>query len=53
MVGILWLVRKFDLKKYIKDFEEEVKVFIVVNFKGVYEEDEFDEFEYEDLKEII
>ena len=52
-VGILWLARKSDLNKYTKDLEEEAKAFIVANFTRVYEEDEFDELEYEDLKEIV
>ena len=52
-VGILWLARKSELKKYTKDLEEEAKAFIIANFTGVYEEVEFDELEYEDLKEII
>lgn len=52
-VGILWLARKSDLKKYTKDLEEGAKAFIIANFTSVYEEGEFDEFEYEDLKEII
>ena len=52
-VGILWLARKSDLKKHTKDLEEVAKAFIIANFTGVYEEVEFDELEYEDLKEII
>ena len=51
-VGILWLARKHD-RKYTKDLEEEAKAFIIANFTTVYEEDEFDELEYEDLKDII
>ena len=51
-VGILWLARKYD-RKYTKDLEEEAKAYIIANFTTVYEEDEFDELEYEDLKEII
>lgn len=51
-VGILWLARNSN-RKYTKDLEEEAKTFIIANFASVYEEAEFDELEYEDLKEII
>ena len=51
-VGILWLARKYE-RKYTKDLEAETKAFIIANFTSVYEEDEFDDLEYEDLKEII
>ena len=51
-VGILWLARKCN-RKYTKHLEEESKAFIIANFVSVYEEDEFDELEFEDLKEII
>ena len=51
-VGILWLARKCN-RKYIKDLEEEAKSFIIAHFVSVCEEDEFDELEFEDLKEII
>ena len=51
-VGILWLARKYE-RKYTKDLEAEAKAFIIANFTSVYEEDEFDDLEYEDLKEII
>ena len=51
-VGILWLTRKANIK-YTKVLEGEAKTFIVTNFADVCEEDEFDELEYEDLKEIL
>jgi len=51
-VGILWLARK-DESIYTKDLEEEAKAFIIAHFRSVYEKDEFDELEYEDLKEVI
>lgn len=51
-VGILCLARKCN-RKYTKDLEEEAKAFIIAHFVSVYKEDEFDELEFEDLKEII
>ena len=51
-VGILWLARKAN-SKYTKVLEKEAKTFIVTNFANVCVEAEFDELEYEDLKEII
>ena len=51
-VGILWLARKTN-SKYTKVLEEEAKTFIITNFPNVCEEAEFDELEYEDLKEIL
>ncbi|XP_078342924.1 uncharacterized protein LOC144628655 [Oculina patagonica] len=51
-VGILWLARKAN-SKYTKALEEEAKTFTITNFANVCEEAEFDELEYEDLKEII
>lgn len=52
VVGILWLARKCN-RKYTKDLEEEANAFIIAHFVSVCEEDEFDELEFEDLKEII
>ncbi|XP_022805564.1 uncharacterized protein LOC111342719 [Stylophora pistillata] len=51
-VNILWLAREENCKE-TKVLQEEAKSFIVANFTSVSEEDEFVEFENEDLKEII
>ena len=51
-VGMLWLAKRAD-SEYTKALEEEAKTFIIANFANVCEEAEFDELEFEDLKEII